>query len=250
MRTSEFTNEPVITWDDNGAPRSVRFDDKYFCQENGYDEAIYVCCNLNALEARFKALPVESPGTFTIVETGFGTGLDFCCARQVWEANAPPSWIMHFISLERYPLSAEQLGRALGHWTQLAQFANELAAAYIPKATGSQDLFFKDGHVHLTIIFDDVIAALEKILQDRLAGAGADALFLDGFAPSKNPAMWTPEVFRLLAALSRPGTTLSTFTVAGFVRRGLEAQGFSLIKKPGHGKKSELLTGIFSDRKS
>ena len=104
---------------------------------------------------------------------------------------------------------------------------------------------FDEGRVHLTVVFGDAAIALQRIKQDGLAGGGADAWFLDGFAPACNPGMWTHEVFAAVAALSRPGTTLSTFTVAGFVRRGLEAKGFAVKKVPGHGKKKQILTAVF-----
>ena len=104
---------------------------------------------------------------------------------------------------------------------------------------------FDDGRVRVTVVFDDAAAGLRRIREGKIAPDGVDACFLDGFAPSKNPAMWSPQVFREVAALSKPGTTFSTFTVAGSVRRGLEACGFSLQKMPGHGKKRQILTGVF-----
>ncbi|HSI28976.1 MAG: FAD-dependent 5-carboxymethylaminomethyl-2-thiouridine(34) oxidoreductase MnmC, partial [Methylophilus sp.] len=71
----------------------------------------------------------------------------------------------------------------------------------------------------------------------------ADAWFLDGFAPSKNPEMWQSPLFDCMARCSRPGTTFSTFTSAGFVRRGLQGAGFHVKKKTGYGAKREMLSG-------
>ena len=97
----------------------------------------------------------------------------------------------------------------------------------------------------MTIVFDDIVSALGRIAEQGLADSGADALFLDGFSPAKNPEMWTEDVFAQLARLSRSGTTLATFTVAGWVRRGLEAQGFGIQKMTGYGCKNEMLVGDF-----
>lgn len=235
-----------LRWGDNGVPYSVAFNDQYFCKDNGYDEAVHVCCRGNSLQERFSALDPSCPGTFTIMETGFGTGLDFCCARQVWEQCASPSWNLHFVSLELFPLGQEDVARALGLWTALGALGQELAAAYEPSPGLVRDWYFKDRRVRLTIVFDDVLAALGRIKAGGIVPRGADAWFLDGFAPSKNPAMWSQQVFEAMAALSKPGTTLSTFTVAGSVRRGLAGQGFRVRKVPAHGKKNQMLTGVFN----
>lgn len=234
-----------LRWGANGVPYSIAFNDQYFCQDNGYVEAVHVCCRGNSLQERFSALDPVCPGTFTIMETGFGTGLDFCCARQLWEQCAPPSWNLHFVSLELYPLQKKDIARALALWPALAALGQELAAQYEPLPGLVRDWYFHDRRVRLTIVFDDAPAALKRIKAEDLAPQGADAWFLDGFAPSKNPAMWSDQVFEAMAVLSKPGTTLSTFTVAGFVRRGLEAQGFKVRKVPAHGKKNQMLTGVY-----
>ena len=234
-----------IVWDPNGVPRSAAFDDQYFCQDNGYEEAVHVCCHGNQLSARFQKLDPVHPGTFTIIETGFGTGLDFCCAWKMWEECAPKSWTLHFVSVERYPVTPDDLSRALGLWPAIKLYKGALVAQYKPVPGSVGKMSFSNNQVRLTIVFDDVVFALKTILQNQIAPLGADAWFLDGFGPSKNSQMWSEHVFAAMAPLSRSGTTLSTFTVAGPVRRGLEAKGFALKKIPGHGRKNQILTGIF-----
>ena len=118
-----------VIWDESGMPHSVVFDDKYFCRDSGYEEALYVACGGNHLRERFMALDPLVKGEFTIIETGFGTGLDFCCAWQLWENCAPASWTLHFISVELYPLSADQILRALSLWPCLSPHKEQLAAA-------------------------------------------------------------------------------------------------------------------------
>ncbi len=238
------TSIAQVHWDVHGVPYSTVFDDKYFCKDNGYEEARHVGCGGNALQERFSGLDPAAPGTFTIIETGFGTGLDFCCAWELWDQYAPKSWLLRFISIELYPLPLDHLDRALGLWPKLSAYKDELAAQYQPIPGGISDMYFRDHRVHLTIVFDDVVLALQRIKDDGLAGIGADAWFLDGFAPSKNPRMWSSEVLDGVAALSCAGTTFSTFTVAGVVRRGLEARGFVALKSPGHGLKRHILTGF------
>ena len=234
-----------IRWDEHGNPHSTVYNDKYFCKYNGYEEALYVCCEGNALRKRFSELDPGVKGTFTIIETGFGTGLDFCTVWQLWHETAPRSWMLHFLSVELFPISADQIKRALELWPALSRFKDELAACYKVLPGGIEDLYFDEKAVRLTIVFDDVVQALKRIKENDLAPAGADVWLLDGFAPSKNPRMWSDEVFEVMAPLSRQGTTLSTFTVAGHVRRGLEANGFLVQRVPGYGKKNKILTGEY-----
>lgn len=232
-----------IKWDERGTPHSVAFEDQYFCKDNGYEEGIHVCCHGNSLRERFLKLDPQIKGTFIILETGFGTGLDFCCAWELWDQCAPVSWTLHFVSVELFPVPPEDMSRALGLWPSLSAYKHELLTQYHPVPGAVQKMVLAEGRVRLTVVFDDVVAGLRDIKQRGFTGPGADACFLDGFAPSKNPAMWSADVFAGVAALSKPGTTFSTFTVAGFVRRGLEGQGFVVKKMPGHGKKKQILTG-------
>ncbi|MBF0386737.1 MAG: tRNA (5-methylaminomethyl-2-thiouridine)(34)-methyltransferase MnmD [Candidatus Omnitrophica bacterium] len=241
----------TMIWDEHGLPRSTAFDDQYFCKELGYEEALYVVCQGNDLRGRFSRLDPAVKGEFTFIETGFGTGLDFCCVWQLWAECAPPSWALHFISVELYPLAVEELVRALSLWPVLARQSRELAAQYRPPVSRGQgaggigNYLFADTRTRLTIVFDQVVPALAAIREKNLAPQGADAWSLDGFAPSRNPEMWSDAVFAGMAALSRTGTTLATFTVAGFVRRGLTARGFTVQRILGHGKKKNVLTGCF-----
>lgn len=233
-------NHPQITWE-NGLPHSVLFNDKYFCEENGLLESQYVFCEGNHLEERWKNLSSENPGTFTIGETGFGTGLNFLCAWKLWQACAPKNWMLHYISIEKYPLSVEDLKKSLQLWPTIIDYSSQLIELYA-QLPNVPFVGFDDGKVKLTVIFDRVLAALDHM---RKHVHVIDAWFLDGFAPAKNPDMWSQDVFTKMAALSRPGTTLGTFTVAGTVRRGLINQGFILTKVEGFGQKRHMLRGVF-----
>jgi tRNA 5-methylaminomethyl-2-thiouridine biosynthesis bifunctional protein len=236
---------PLIKWDSQGTPYSVLFDDMYFCAVNGYEDALYVFCGGNRLEERFKGLDPAVNGVFTIVDTGFGTGLIFCVAWKLWKEHAPASWTLNFLSVEKYPLPVSELERALSVWTMVKPQADELAAKYGAVSDKAGVFVFDLERVRLSLIFDDIIPGLERIKQEGLAGQGADALFLDGFSPRKNPEMWTENVFAGLARLSGPRTSLATFTVAGWVRRGLESQGFRIQKVTGYGCKNQMLVGSF-----
>jgi tRNA 5-methylaminomethyl-2-thiouridine biosynthesis bifunctional protein len=226
-----------LDWDDQGRPYSRVFDDVYFSDKSGLDETRYVFIEQNRLAERFAAL--ASGERLVIGETGFGTGLNFLCAWQVFEQHAAPGARLHFVSVEKYPLSHADLQRALALWPELKAFAEPLLAQYVAIHQGFQRLTLANGRVTLTLLIGDALEQLPQL------DARIDAWFLDGFAPAKNPDMWTAELFAELARLAAPGSTISTFTSTGWVRRLLNAAGFRMKRTPGIGHKWEILRGAF-----
>ena len=216
-------------------PSAPAFADSYFSVEDGPAETRHVFLDGNRLAERFVALPEHAH--FVIGETGFGTGLNFLSAAQLFLTLAPASARLHVISAEKHPLAGTDLARAQAGWTTFATLATELQACYPVAASGFHDRHLARGRIRLTLMFG---AALAMFRQSR---AKVDAWFLDGFAPSRNPDMWHPPLFDCLSGLSRPGATLATFTAAGFVRRGLTSAGFAMRKTPGFGRKRDMLTG-------
>ena len=233
----------TIRWDHHGVPHSIEFRDKYFCTQNGYEESHHLSAEGNDFQQRFEKLDSQEAGRFVIIETGFGTGLSFCCIWELWDQYAPQSWTLHFISVELYPLSTVDLKRALSVWPRLSKYCELLSKHYQPSSEGIKDFYLDGRRIHLTIVFADVVDALKMIRRENIAPNGADAWLLNGFSPFANPRMWAPEVFQGMILLSKTGTTLSTFTVAGAVRRGLEAVGFVVEKFPGYGTKKHMLRG-------
>ena len=226
-----------LDWDDQGRPRSRVFDDVYFSDQSGLDETRYVFLEQNRLAERFAALPAH--GRLVIGETGFGTGLNFLCAWQLFEQHAVAGARLHFVSVEKYPLSPADLQRALALWPQLKPLADQLLTQYVAIHQGFQRIILGNGRVTLTLLIGDALEQLPQL------DAQIDAWFLDGFAPVKNPDMWTAELFVELARLAAPGSTISTFTSTGWVRRLLNAAGFKMKRTPGIGHKWEILRGEF-----
>lgn len=239
-----------LRWDASGAPLSGSFDDIYFSLENGLAETEWVFLRNNRLAERWRALDPARPGLFVIGETGFGTGLNFLCAWRLWRDIAPDNWRLHFISAEKFPLTHADLRRALAQWPQLADLSAELLAVYPARIAGFHSAALSR-NTSVQWLFDEADSAFDALLDSTAAelprGFAIDAWFLDGFAPAKNPAMWTGQLFDRIGRLSRPGTTFATFTAAGFVRRGLDAVGFDARKTPGFGSKREMLHGEFRD---
>ncbi|MBT2772779.1 bifunctional tRNA (5-methylaminomethyl-2-thiouridine)(34)-methyltransferase MnmD/FAD-dependent 5-carboxymethylaminomethyl-2-thiouridine(34) oxidoreductase MnmC [Halomonas sp. ISL-60] len=224
---------PALTWNE-GAPHATAFDDIYFTRGDGRAETEHVFLGANHLPWRFAAWEASRP--FVIGETGFGTGLNMLCAWACFEQHAPPSARLHLLSTEKFPLALGALEQALASWPSLASYAQALCAQWPAAVSGIHRLHLTE-RVTLDLHFGDTTERLEQL--DGLV----DAWFLDGFAPSKNPDMWQPELFNAMAARSRPGATFATFTCAGIVKRGLKAAGFNWKKVPGYGRKREMLAG-------
>ncbi|HDP3375320.1 tRNA (5-methylaminomethyl-2-thiouridine)(34)-methyltransferase MnmD, partial [Pseudomonas aeruginosa] len=226
-----------LDWDENGQPLSRAFGDVYFSRHSGLNETRHVFLATNRLAERFAAL--GDGEVLCIGETGFGTGLNFLCAWQLFERVAPAGARLEFVSVEKFPLAAADLRRALALWPELAPWSEALLDQYLAVHPGFQRLAFAGGRVGLTLLLGDALECLPQL------DARVDAWFLDGFAPAKNPDMWSPALFAELARLSAPQATLGTFTSAGFVRRGLIEAGFAMQRVPGYGQKREMLGGTY-----
>ena len=230
-----------INWRDD-TPYSEAFDDYYFSSENGIEETRYVFLQRNDLLQRWSRWQDNLGSVFTIAETGFGTGLNFLCAWQLWHQQSFHHSRLHFISVDKYPLDRSELSRAYKKWPALQPFCQELLDKYPPLVSGFHTIELAGGTVRLTLIFSDAAEAYHEV-QGRV-----DAWFLDGFTPSRNPDMWSPTLFNEIARLSHIETTFSTFTAAGIVRRGLTRVGFNVNKYPGLGPKREICYGGFSKK--
>ncbi|MDI9245267.1 bifunctional tRNA (5-methylaminomethyl-2-thiouridine)(34)-methyltransferase MnmD/FAD-dependent 5-carboxymethylaminomethyl-2-thiouridine(34) oxidoreductase MnmC [Marinobacter sp. CHS3-4] len=227
----------AIDWQD-GLPVCKRFGDVYFNRDNGMEETRHVFIKQNDLYNRFAS--VGAGEHFVIAETGFGTGLNFLATWKLWNETNPVSGrCLHYISVERFPLTRSDLSKALALWPELDEFAAELMQQYPPPTHGAHRLVLAGGSVRLTLFFGDVLAALDAL------EFTADAWFLDGFAPSCNPDMWQEKLSKEVARHSQAGTTLATFTAAGFFRRQSAQSGFEMVKVPGFGRKRDMLTGTF-----
>ena len=228
-------------------PLSPAFDDIYFSRAQGLAETTHVFLQGNRLAERFAAL--RPGGQFTVAETGFGTGLNFLACAALWQRQAPADCWLDFLSVEKHPLSLPDLRRSLAAVPTLQDLTEQLLDHYPPLIPGHHYRLFAGLRIRLHLVFAEAEEGLAERLVSRhphLAGgfgARVDAWFLDGFAPAKNPQMWCDGLYRRIAQLSRPGTTLATFTAAGAVRRGLAATGFAMKKIPGFGSKREMLVG-------
>lgn len=235
-----------VHFNESGTPVADHFDDVYFSNDSGIDETQHVFVAGNDLAERWQQW---CNPTFVIAETGFGTGLNFLVAMRAFNefraANPDhPLKRLYFITTEKFPLPQQDMQRALEAFPALKDEAQALASLYPMGLEGCHRLHFDNHSTTLDLWIGDVHELLPQ-WHSPVNGL-IDAWFLDGFAPSKNPDMWTDALFSQMARLSKTGTTFGTFTAAGIVKRGLAGVGFTIKKRNGFGRKRDMLTGVFS----
>lgn len=210
-----------LDWTDGGTPVSRRFDDPYFSIRDGLAETRHVFLAGNGLPERF------CPG-FHIAELGFGTGLNMLAAWQAWQ-DAGVAGPLRFTSFEAFPMQADDMARALEAFPDMS----ERAAPFLEQWREGARKIVLPG-LEAEVIVGDARATL-PVWQGR-----ADAWFLDGFAPARNPELWEESLLVQIACHSRAGASAATYTAAGFVRRGLQAAGFEVSRVPGFAHKRHM----------
>lgn len=220
---------------ENGIPASPAYGDIYHSADGGLAQARNVFLQGCGLPQAW-----QDTDRFVILETGFGLGLNFLATWQAWREHPGRCARLHFISVEKHPLSQEALARCHAAWSELAPLAAQLREQWPLRVAGYHQLSFDEGRVQLTLIFDDAEPALKQL------DAKADAIYLDGFSPAKNPDIWSPALLVQLRHLAHPGARLATWCVAGKVRQALQEAGFEVERKPGFGHKKERLEARFA----
>ncbi len=204
-------------------PIAARFDDPYYSLENGLAETQHVFLAGNDLPARFR-------DGFHIAELGFGTGLNLAAALDAWR-NAGSTGRVHFTTFEAFPLDPNAMTQALAAFPSLAKITADLSAHFGQTEFETDDLVFR-------MIVGDARHTLPQ--WDGLA----DAWFLDGFSPAKNPELWQDDLLHAVGHHTAPGGTFATYTAAGQVRRALSQAGFQVDRIPGYGRKRHMTKGV------
>ncbi|MGE5128642.1 MAG: bifunctional tRNA (5-methylaminomethyl-2-thiouridine)(34)-methyltransferase MnmD/FAD-dependent 5-carboxymethylaminomethyl-2-thiouridine(34) oxidoreductase MnmC, partial [Sphingomonadaceae bacterium] len=221
----------------DGTPYSTAYGDVYHSAAGGPAQSRHVFLAGNGLPGRWAGRPV-----FTVLETGFGLGLNLLVTWAAWRADPQRCARLHFVSVEKHPFRGADLARLHARYPELAPLAAELRAAWPLLVPGLHRLEFDGGRVVLTLAFADLGDALPQL---RLA---ADAIYLDGFAPAKNPGMWSPQALKALARRAAPGASAATWSAAGAVRSALEQAGFEVEKRAGFAAKRDMLVARYAPR--
>lgn len=214
-----------LAWRNGTIPVAIQFDDPYFSVDDGLAETEHVFLAGNDLPERFK-------DGFHIAELGFGTGLNLLAAWQAWIASGQTT-PLNYTSFEAYPMDIPAMRKALSNWPELEELANKMLTRL-----ETDDFKINTPTLNAQIIIGDARDTLP------LWQGLADAWFLDGFSPAKNPELWDETLMQAVAEHTKPQGTVATYTAAGHVRQSLASAGFTVTRVAGFGRKRHMTTGI------
>ncbi|MDH7801641.1 MULTISPECIES: tRNA (5-methylaminomethyl-2-thiouridine)(34)-methyltransferase MnmD [unclassified Rhizobium] len=236
-RSATGETQTALDWREGDMPYSLAFDDHFYCQTDGRLECGHVFLSGNGLPQRW----LEQEGTFRIGELGFGTGLNLCETWRQWKETRKEACngrsTLHFMSFELYPMKTDEIDRALSRWPEVDAERKALVARWPDEPKGEVEIELDD-QTRLTVVCGEALAGIASRTESF------DAWFLDGFAPARNPDMWSLEIMQALLGKTAPEGTFATYAAAGFVRRNLIAAGFGLERRKGFAGKREMLCGI------
>ena len=233
MKYKTDINSPELKWREGTTPYSEAYSDVYFMPDEGLNEARHVFLDGNNLAERWQLLVAGD--VFTIFECGFGTGLNCLAAIALWQSLKPDGHL-NYVAFEGYPLHPDDLNRALSVYQPDIDCLDRFQESYRDLLATGRAQFSENTHIELRL------CNVESLHKSPVSAPLFDAIFMDGFSPSANPEMWSPELCEYLFNHSNCTATLATFSVAGMVKRNLRHAGFMIQKKKGYGKKREMLT--------
>ena len=224
--------QDILEWRDDTLPISRIFNDPYYSFVDGLEETHHVFLQGNDLAVRFFA-----QSQFHIAELGFGTGLNFLAAWDLFSQNTTNDQKLIFSSFELYPLPRQDMQKALSQWPSLASVSEQLLAVWPDRFTQTKWIY-EFGNIRLCLYIGDAQREINHL------SPGVDAWFLDGFSPAKNPDLWTEALFANVYEKSREGGSFATYSAAGWVRQRLSDVGFTVERKPGFGRKKHMSVGV------
>lgn len=220
-----------VKWSEDAVPFSEQFSDHFYNETDGLAETEYVFLRGNGLPERWRTETM-----FTVGELGFGTGLNFLATWNHWLQTREKDGCLTFTSFEGYPLSAEDVRLAISKWPELAPLCQVLLGRWGELIPGKND-WQLDPQTRLVLFHADVSEGLSSWEEQ------ANAWYLDGFAPARNPDMWSADLMRAVCEHTSPGGTFASYTSAGWVRRNLQQAGFEVRRCKGFGRKRHMIAG-------
>lgn len=229
-------SKPLIRFDDKGLAHSVEYGDIYHSNSGAMAQSDHVFIKGCEVLSRWQEKD------FIILETGFGLGTNFLNTLTHWQ-KSQSNYELHFISIEKHPLTSTQIHQAQQIHPELQRALERLLEQYPMPIAGIHEMHWPDMKLRLTLVYGDILESLDAIhgLQIQV-----DAIYLDGFSPTKNPSMWSLDVFKKIRPLCKPATRLATWTVSSTVREHLAQAGFKTVKSVGFSTKKEMLTASIS----
>ncbi len=231
-----------VRWQENGYPYSLDYEDVYYSENLALEESTHVFLQANKLAQRWQELGSEN---FTIAELGFGAGINFLNCCRLWCNTAPANAQLNYLACELHPFKSDDLKRLLKLFPELDEFSPALLDAMPALCAGihQREFCFGKHKITLSLLYGDAREQLRRLVQKN--GFRVDCWFLDGFSPAKNPELWQKDLCQTVAALSKTGGTLSTYSAAASIKHALRASGFSVQRIEGFGRKRHMFKAVF-----
>ncbi len=219
-----------INWQSDDTPFAPEYDDVYWSSSGGLEEKDHVFIQACDVKQRWQAL--QQYDAFDIVELGFGFGLNFLLTLRAW-LNHSGQGRLEYVSFEKHLVKIGDIERMAGSFGLTHEF--ELLKKVYPHPVPGPHRLQINETCFLTLVVGDA-----EVHSKHMTG-GVDAVYLDGFSPAKNESLWQQPIIRRLASMLRPGGRISTYSVAGHLRRTLQSAELLVSKVPGFGKKRHML---------
>ncbi len=219
------------------------YDDRYFDVVNAIEEAKHIFFRDTGFMDKLSAAgPARKD--LRIGETGFGAGRLLIALMDFLDDCGITDITITYNSVELHPVTFERMASILGGFrTEVGPLIDLLVRTY-----SRIDISIPGWRrMHLTRPFGILTLNLwigEALEMVHALTIPCDAWFLDGHGPKKNPDMWRHELLMAIGEKTVTGGICATYTVAGAVRRGLIAAGFSVEQRPGFGGKKSVLKGL------
>ncbi len=219
----------VDTADGSKTIYNAEVGENYHSRNGALQESRHVFVNAGLVYFLDQLAPSKS-SPVSILEVGFGTGLNFLLSADVCsERNIP----LTYTGIEAYPLSTQILNQtgyqqyvSPGVWQQ---FINNYQTSLITPT-------MINTHCQLQ-------TANCKLL-DFSSNQQFDIVYFDAFAAAHQPEMWNEASIGHAIQFLKPGGVFVTYAITGNLKRMLKSMGLQIQKIPGAAGKREMLRAI------
>lgn len=176
------------------------------------------------------AIGSERVASISILEVGFGTGLNFLLSADFCSAN---NIRLDYTGIEAYPLSIDMIGNTVYDQYVSPGVWQSFINSYEQSLLGAIEL---NENCNLQI-------AHSKLLNFR-SGKQYDIIYFDAFAAAHQPEMWNDEAIGHTLQYLKPGGVFVTYAITGNLKRSLKALGCKVEKAKGAPGKREMLRAV------
>jgi tRNA U34 5-methylaminomethyl-2-thiouridine-forming methyltransferase MnmC len=172
----------------------------------------------------------HTPKTLSILEIGFGTGLN--AFLTLLEAERLKQKI-NYVGVEAYPVNADEIDQL--------NYVELISQSHKPEFDKIHDTSWENLYA-ITSHFQ--LKKQQKYFKDINANEEFDMIYFDAFGARVQPELWTEDIFAIMYKALINNGALVTYSAKGSVRRAMQTVGFEVERLPGPPGKREMLRAI------